>query len=257
MNAKHLPLAWLALAVCVASVGCQTLREGKTPLGSDRPKLVEKLDIPNGVPWKSDKPKTGVPRRIVATWKDTVLQRPGQPAERGFGGRLFFYDDKAPKPIAVEGQLVVYAFDEAGRKPTDNKPSRRFVFPIEQFVKHQSDSELGVSYSFWLPWDKAPGVATDVSLIARFEPVTGGAMVMSDQSTARLPGDLSLEPFSGTQIAKHEIKPTIQQVSHRAERTMTSPTESTSSQEKRRMETTSIKLPKRSASYPAVEVSHR
>ena len=50
-----------------------------------------------------------------------------------------------------------------------------------------SKSELGTSYSFWLPWDDAGGPRTEVGLICRFEP-KGGAVVTSEQTKQRLPG---------------------------------------------------------------------
>ncbi len=134
-----------------------------------------------------DKPKEGTPERMVCTWADTVLTQAGQKPQRGFGGRIMFYEKDEKNPILVDGQLVVYAFDEAGRDPTDNKPTRRYVFPAEQMPIHMSKSELGASYSFWLPWDEAGGPRTDVSLICRFEP-KGGSVVTSEQTKHRLPG---------------------------------------------------------------------
>ncbi len=134
-----------------------------------------------------NKPQQGVPARIVCAWTDTVLNQVGQKPQRGFGGRLTFYDKDGKKPILVDGQLVVYAFDEAGRDPTDNKPTRRYVFPAEQMPIHMSKSELGASYSFWLPWDEAGGPKTEVSLICRFEP-KGGAVVTGEQTKHLLPG---------------------------------------------------------------------
>ncbi|MEM6330549.1 MAG: hypothetical protein AAF790_09905 [Planctomycetota bacterium] len=244
------------LVACVAS-GCQSLG------GQREFTLAEKLDIPNGVPWKADKPpQPGTPSRIAATWTDAVRQQPGKGAERGFGGRLYFYGAKDVEPIAVEGQLVVYAFDETGREPTDNRPSRRFVFPAEQFVKHQSESEFGVSYSVWLPWGDVNGPTADVSLIARFEPLTGGSLVVSEQATSRLPGLLG-EPLgvSRTSVERSELKPAIQQASHQqgpgpaAGRDGAIPPAEPSG---RRMETTSIQLPGSRGGRPAwqAEVSY-
>ncbi|QDU89976.1 hypothetical protein Pla175_33750 [Pirellulimonas nuda] len=163
--------------------------------------LVRKIDIPSGVPWKQKKPpKAGVPIRIADTWTTTVLQQQGSDAQRGFGGRVYFYDGRESKPIRVDGQLVVYAFDEAGRKPADNQPTRRYVFPPDQFKLHESDSDLGPSYSFWLPWDGVDGVQSEISLIARFEPMKGGTLIVGDQTRHRLPGRMppppELDPLS-------------------------------------------------------------
>jgi hypothetical protein len=136
-----------------------------------------------------DEPETGIPVRMVGTWTDSVRTKPGEVSQRGFGGRLLFYGNKSDKPILVDGQLVVYAFDETGRSPTDNKPTRRYVFPADQIPLHMSESEIGASYSFWLPWDEVGGPQTEVSLICRFEP-KDGAVIASEQTKHRLPGEL-------------------------------------------------------------------
>jgi len=138
-------------------------------------------------PWSSDEDEPQTPQRIVGSWTDTVLHTVGKQPQRGFGGRLIFYGDDKEKPILVEGQLVVYAFDETERDPTDNKPTRRYVFPPDQVARRMSKTSLGPSYSFWLPWDDVGGKQTEVSLIARFEP-TKGALIMSEQTRHLLPG---------------------------------------------------------------------
>lgn len=160
--------------------------------------------VANPMEWgaASDEPRSGSPERVVATWVDTVRQQVGSQPERGFGGRLYFYD-RAADPITVDGRLVVYAFDEQDRAPTDHKPTRRYVFPAEQLTLHMSETEIGPSYSFWLPWGSVDGPSTEISLIARFEPTRGGGLVVSDQARQRLPGH-GLAPTLGgkTQLAQ-------------------------------------------------------
>jgi len=137
-----------------------------------------------------DAPVEGTPTRVVATWADTVNTQPGTKPVRGFGGRLTFYEKNEKKPIIVDGQLVIYAFDETGREVTDNKPTRRYVFPAEQMPLHMSKNDLGVSYSFFLPWDEAGGPRTEVSLICRFEP-KDGPVITGEQTRQLLPGTIA------------------------------------------------------------------
>jgi hypothetical protein len=139
--------------------------------------------------------------RVVAIWSDTVLTTPGQLPTRGFGARLMFYEANKEKPIKVAGTLTVYAFDEAGRAKTDAKPDRKYVFTADQFSKHYSKSELGHSYSVWVPWDPIGGESHEISLIVRFEPLEGGAVV-SEQVKQFLPGTKPSEersngPYAG------------------------------------------------------------
>ena len=101
------------------------------------------------------------------------MTQTGKTPQRGFGGRVMFYGKDGNDPILVDGQFVVYAFDETNREPTDNKPTRRYVFPPDQVAIRMSKSELGAGYSFWLPWDEVGGPQTNISLICRFEPKKG------------------------------------------------------------------------------------
>jgi hypothetical protein len=170
----------LAAAILATAPGCSTK--------DFKPSKIFSLD--NAWPFEDDEPEEGVPVRIVGAWTDTVMTVPGQKAQRGFGGRLMFYGAKDEKPILVDGQLVVYAFDETGRAPSDNKPTRRYVFPPDQMKLRMSESDIGASYSFWLPWDEAGGPKTEVSLICRFEP-KGGAVITGEQTRHILPGAIA------------------------------------------------------------------
>jgi hypothetical protein len=170
-------LCALVIVAAIVPIGCQSTSK----------KLASVKDV--AMPWEGKKePRKGSPDRVVGTWTEAVRHNTEVGGERGFGGRLFFYDRQGTDPIRVEGQLVVYAFVEDGRISTDHRPTRRYVFPPQQFVKHESESEVGVSYSVWLPWDKVGGEEADVSLIARFEPLQGGGLVVGDQTRHRLPG---------------------------------------------------------------------
>ncbi|HEX4412954.1 MAG TPA: hypothetical protein VH107_04945 [Lacipirellulaceae bacterium] len=177
-------------AALIASVGCTSISDWKPS--------TKIFSMDSTWPFKDkDKPHEGKPVKMVCTWTDTVMTTAGQKPQRGFGGRIMFYEKDEKKPILVDGQLVVYAFDETGRAQTDNKPTRRYVFPTEQVPLHMSKSELGASYSFWLPWDEAGGPRTEVGLICRFEP-KGGAVVTSEQAKQTLPGTEPVQVAAGT-----------------------------------------------------------
>jgi hypothetical protein len=174
-------------AICFALVCALASRAGSAQAWT-MPKM---FSLDNTWPFRDkDKPQEGTPVRMVGTWTDTVMTQAGQKPQRGFGGRILFYDKEGKKPILVEGQLVVYAFDETNRQPTDNKPTRRYVFPADQMAIHMSKCDMGASYSFWLPWDEAGGPKTEVGLICRFEP-KGGAVVTGEQTHHLLPGSIA------------------------------------------------------------------
>lgn len=190
-----------AIALFAVVVACAT-----TTTGCKSGFLTDHFDLKKGIPWptSSDK-RENRPEKVVAFWTEAVHHKTGQPSQRGFGGRLYFYGRDGDEPVRAEGQLVVYAFDETNRDPTDNRPTRRFVYPPGQFAKHYSDSEVGPSYSVWLPWDDVKGEAKDIGLIVRFEPAHGGSVVVSQQSQHRLPGQMpaspAVAPGDGPQLA--------------------------------------------------------
>ena len=129
----------------------------------------------------------GKPDRVVVYWNDAVATDARQPAIRGFGGRIMFYESKSDAPVKIDGTLIIYAFDETNRDPNNSRPDCKYVFTPEQLPKHHSKSKAGHSYSVWLPWDQAGGMQKEITLIVRFEPKLG-APVIGDQLKEILPG---------------------------------------------------------------------
>jgi hypothetical protein len=142
--------------------------------------------MPDVWPWNQDE-KQPIPDRLLAVWTDSVLHQPNQPGVRGFGGRIFFYEEENTDPIEVDGGLAVYVFDADDLSPATQAPLRKFVFTPEQFASHMSKTSVGPSYSVWLPWDEVGGPQLRLSMIVRFEGREGGATV-SDPIIKLLPG---------------------------------------------------------------------
>jgi len=188
-----------------------------------------------GLPWSQAEsedeaddviPEPVNPIRMTTLWTDTVLSQHGQKPIRGFGGRIMFFDresrasEEPPMPVVVDGTLTVYVFaDDDYHKGMPNKPEKRYVFTPEQLFSHRSKSDVGHSYSVWIPWDEVGGPQRRLSLIARFEPTLGGA-IMSDPRRKVLPGlipetELAEQPAETAQRIP-EKKPTAQPENHSA-----------------------------------------
>ena len=108
----------------------------------------------------------------------------GRTPTRGFGGRLFFYDEKT-KAVAVDGELTVHAFAE--NADGSQGEIKRYHFTPEQFTKHFSQTDIGASYSVWIPWDAVGGDQTKVSLVPSFR-AANGRLVQGEQALVGLPG---------------------------------------------------------------------
>jgi len=157
---KHL-LGFAAIALAVTAVGCESLTADSA---ANKKKKKDSS-------WFSFKKKEyQVPQSMTATWASDVLTLPGKPPTRGFGGRFYFYNEKT-QAIPVDGDLVVYGFDDTNKQQVTedlSQPNKRFRFTAEQFTTHFTEGELGASYSVWIPWDEAYGAPKKITLIPTF-----------------------------------------------------------------------------------------
>jgi hypothetical protein len=176
---KYIHSNIIALIVAVAFSGA-TGCTGVSPKGS----LAKKM------PWsKKDKKPEPYPNptRMAATWTPDTLVQTGRTPTRGFGGRLFFYDDKT-KAVPVDGELTVHAFAEDA--DGSQGEVKRYHFTAEQFTQHFSQTDIGASYSVWIPWDAVGGDQTRISLVPSFRTKTG-RLVQGEQALVGLPGKRS------------------------------------------------------------------
>lgn len=192
----------LALAcVSLYCVGCSTTGGLKTPdLSALKP--------------------AGPPTSAVAAWSYCVEHRDDGDPRRGFGGRVYFYDQDARRPVKIDGNVVVYAYDESVCSPDDPEPTRRHLFEKDEVKGAYVKSKLGHSYNFFVPWDSdtVNGESKKVSLIVRYVPKKGSS-VMTQQTAVYMPG----KPNQNEMMAKadwkdREEKGLIGQVGYRTEK---------------------------------------
>lgn len=160
-----------------SSVGCSVFGN-KPKSSSDKSWSITKL-------WKKEYQK---PNTVSVIWSPDVLTVTGQPPTRGFGGRVFFYNDRT-QAIPVEGDLIVHGYrgDPMLGESEQVQADKTFRFTAEQLTGHFSPSELGASYSVWIPWDAADGLRTEVTLIPTFKG-TDGQIVQGTPAKLFLPG---------------------------------------------------------------------
>lgn len=187
--AKKYLVGCTAIAISLSSVGCESLT---TDSAASKKKKKDSS-------WFSFKKKEyQTPQSMTVTWTHDILTLPGKAATRGFGGRFYFYNEKT-QAIPVDGDLVVYGFDDTHKqKPTEdlNQASKRFRFTAEQFTTHFTEGELGASYSVWIPWDEAYGAPKKIMLIPTFLNKEG-RMVRGAAASLNLPGSSNEDPNEG------------------------------------------------------------
>ncbi|QDT07543.1 hypothetical protein K227x_59710 [Rubripirellula lacrimiformis] len=177
--------ASVAVLISISSVGCTTFNK-KTAKNDDS--FFDRLPfVGKG---KADEPPEPYPNpaKMAATWTPDTLVQTGRTPTRGFGGRVFFYDEKS-RAVPVEGTLIVHGFDDSKSESGDpsDKNAKRFEFTPEQFTRHFSQTDLGASYSVWIPWDAIGGSQRRVSLVTSFKTVEG-KLIQGIPATVQLPG---------------------------------------------------------------------
>lgn len=177
MKTRILGLAFMVLLM-TGSVGCKSVHWSK----ADTTGLWVKKNK------KKQEAEVSVPERMVIAWKDSVYEDQGVPMTRGFGGRIYFYNAES-EPTRVDGELVVYGFDDS-RETRSPQADYKFVFTREELAAQFSENALGPSYSIWLPWDNVGGEEKHVSLIPVFKDASG-KIVRGDQTVNALHGKKS------------------------------------------------------------------
>lgn len=188
-NFHHLMILLCGVILVTQTVGCSSLDGiGKKSKDGSRFNPFKSLS-------GEKEPDFQTPASMVAIWKASVFEKPGQKSIRGFGGRFYFYDAQN-QPVRVDGDLTIYGYDDANKSSnTSGKADRKFVFKSVSLDTHFSESALGASYSFWVPWDEIGGFEKTITLIPVFKS-SDGRMPEAKPSTMRLPGKKKANEYS-------------------------------------------------------------
>ena len=193
-------LAMIAVAISIS--GCESMTSDSTASKK------KKKDSS----WFSFKKKEyQIPQSMTATWSHDILTLPGKAPTRGFGGRFYFYNEKT-QAIPVDGDLVVYGFDDTNKQQSTedlSQANKRFRFTAEQFTTHFTEGELGASYSVWIPWDEAYGAPKKIMLIPTFL-TKDGRTVRGAAASLNLPGISKDQPQDGAVQQASVLMPTSQ-----------------------------------------------
>ncbi|MGQ0634312.1 MAG: hypothetical protein ACT4QC_06865 [Planctomycetaceae bacterium] len=140
--------------------------------------------------WKKDDvPKAGPKNPVVEI---LPLWQPGEGmwtgrTIRGFIGQVFFFTPQGPAPAEVDGEVMVYVFDDVGTPEEQAKPIHQFRFPAETWDAHKHKSKLGLAYSLFIPYTRPGHQEALCSLRMMFTP-KNALPVHSQMVSVSLPG---------------------------------------------------------------------
>jgi hypothetical protein len=187
------------LGLVTVTSGCSMWGDKSASPKSDKPWTVSKL-------WKKEYQK---PQSVAVIWSPDVLTQTGAAPTRGFGGRVFFYNERT-QAVPVDGELIVHGYRGQPILGQSDQiaADKTFAFTAEQLTGHFSPSQLGASYSIWIPWDAADGFREEVTLIPTFVG-TDGQVVQGAPAKLFLPGrsiELADKPAVHAQTVSYQQK---------------------------------------------------
>jgi len=113
---------------------------------------------------------------ILAFWQSSEGPGPKGVPIRGFGGQIYFFTQSKETPVAVDGSVRVYLFDDHGSPQQQSQPIATFDFDAAHWKNGAHKSPLGPSYSIFVPYPRNDFHQATCSLRMRFSPTVGPAI---------------------------------------------------------------------------------
>lgn len=109
--------------------------------------------------------------KIVGLWQPGEGIAGDRPA-RGFSGQvLFFTADNVP--VQVDGEVMVYIFDDQGPEEEQVKPINEFIYPAESWNALLAKGSLGATYNVFIPYTRPGHHEANCTLRVRYSPKQG------------------------------------------------------------------------------------
>ncbi len=126
--------------------------------------------------------------RILAVWQVGEGQNADGMTTRGFVGQIFLLDAQKQVPVAAEGSVRIYLFDDQGTPEERDRPIHQHDFPVDSWRVRLTKTKMGPAYVLFTPYTRKGAHKAECSLRIKFTPADGGAPVFSDLAPISLPG---------------------------------------------------------------------
>lgn len=124
---------------------------------------------------------------ILAFWQASEGPGPSGVPVRGFGAQIYFMNQSKGMPVAVDGTVRVYLFDDRGSVRDQSQPVATFDFDAAHWKTGAHESAIGPTYSIFVPYPRNDFHQATCSLRIRFKP-TVGPTLYSTPTTVVLSG---------------------------------------------------------------------
>ena len=125
--------------------------------------------------------------RIMGLWQPGEGDGIDGTVGRGFVGQIYFFTGQSESPVAVDGDVRVYVFDDIGTPEQQKKPIHQFDFKDGAWQGYQSESAIGPCYNIYVPYTRKGGLAAQCQLRMRLTR-PDGSQLFSEMTEVELAG---------------------------------------------------------------------
>jgi hypothetical protein len=131
--------------------------------------------------------------QVACMWEPSHGRDPDGAPCRGFAGQLLFLGNKGGTPVAVDGEVMIYVFDDVGTEEEQAVPVHQFRFDSVAWNRHLKEGSLGPAYFCFIPYTRRGIHEANCSIHVKFTPKEGTEL-LSDASQIVLQGKSKNEP---------------------------------------------------------------
>ncbi len=125
--------------------------------------------------------------RCVCLWHEAKGQTETGQTARGFAGQVYFFTAQGETPVAVEGDVHVYLFDDTGSPEEQARPVAEVGFANVEWQSMRHESQLGPVYSLFVPYPRDGNYEANCTLRVRLNR-PGSPPLFSDMTSVKLSG---------------------------------------------------------------------
>lgn len=143
------------------------------------------------VPYHKDEPaaRAGArPARCLCLWQPVNVEDAAGNPVRGFGGQVYFLAADSEEPIAVNGDVRVFIFDDIGTAAQQARPKDVQDFNSVVWNSFLNKSQFGANYSVFVPYAHASKYESVCSVRLRLDQ-PDGTKLFSEMATIKLAGE--------------------------------------------------------------------
>ncbi len=125
--------------------------------------------------------------RCLCVWQEGAGPGVNGESARGFGGQLFFFPREGEVPVAVQGDLKIFVFDDVGTEEEQAKPIYQLEVPSYELTARLGETQFGASYSIFVPYTRKGSHEANCALRVKLTR-PDGSLLYSDMTQVKLSG---------------------------------------------------------------------